>query len=137
VAAVYYLLAEEFDRDPFLLFRLRGLDRAALVTRLNRAAPAKPAPVAKAPTEAREPLLADPGAFWRIGELPPDLFADPTPPPVAAGVVRQLGPLPFWRAEVPLAEALEPLYKAATSRGLAAYVGTVIETDERNPHQDK
>jgi len=25
VAAVYYLLGEEFDRDPFLLFRLRGL----------------------------------------------------------------------------------------------------------------
>ncbi|MDP2948270.1 MAG: SWIM zinc finger family protein, partial [Chloroflexota bacterium] len=24
VAAVYYLLAEEFDRDPFLIFRLRG-----------------------------------------------------------------------------------------------------------------
>src|SRR3954447_13814124 len=27
VAAVYYLLGEGFDRDPFLLFRLRGMDR--------------------------------------------------------------------------------------------------------------
>ena len=27
IAAVYYLLGEEFDRDPFLLFRLRGLDQ--------------------------------------------------------------------------------------------------------------
>lgn len=27
VAAVYFLLGEEFDRDPFLVFRLRGADR--------------------------------------------------------------------------------------------------------------
>src|SRR5205809_401054 len=27
VAAVYYLLGEAFDRDPFLIFRLRGMDR--------------------------------------------------------------------------------------------------------------
>jgi uncharacterized Zn finger protein len=27
IAAVYYLLGEEFDRDPFLIFRLRGMNR--------------------------------------------------------------------------------------------------------------
>lgn len=26
IAAVYYLLGEEFDRDPFLIFKLRGID---------------------------------------------------------------------------------------------------------------
>lgn len=26
-AAVYYLLGEEFDRDPFLIFKLRGMER--------------------------------------------------------------------------------------------------------------
>ncbi|HYN24842.1 MAG TPA: SWIM zinc finger family protein [Pyrinomonadaceae bacterium] len=31
VAAVYYLLGEEFDRDPFLIFKLRGLDREKLI----------------------------------------------------------------------------------------------------------
>ena len=30
VAAVYYLLAEPFDRDPFLVFRLRGMKRDGL-----------------------------------------------------------------------------------------------------------
>src|SRR3954470_4925600 len=34
IAAVYYLLGEEFDRDPFLLFLLRGLSREALVALL-------------------------------------------------------------------------------------------------------
>src|SRR3990172_10884459 len=31
IAAVYYLLGEEFDRDPFLIFRLRGMSRGGLV----------------------------------------------------------------------------------------------------------
>ena len=34
IAAVYYLLGEEFDRDPFLIFKLRGMSRAyAAITR--------------------------------------------------------------------------------------------------------
>jgi uncharacterized Zn finger protein len=35
IAAVYYRLGEEFDRDPFLIFALRGMDRDALMTRLG------------------------------------------------------------------------------------------------------
>ena len=35
VAAVYYLLGEEFDRDPFLIFRLRGMSREAFLESLG------------------------------------------------------------------------------------------------------
>jgi len=38
IAAVYYLLGEEFDRDPFLLFRLRGMEREELLEALGRSA---------------------------------------------------------------------------------------------------
>src|SRR6266536_2139216 len=38
IAAVYYLLGEEFDRDPFLIFRLRGIDTAALLDAVGGAA---------------------------------------------------------------------------------------------------
>jgi uncharacterized Zn finger protein len=31
IAAVYYLLAEEFDRDPFLIFKLRGITKDKLL----------------------------------------------------------------------------------------------------------
>jgi uncharacterized Zn finger protein len=31
IAAVYYLLGEEFDRDPFLIFKLRGMNREELL----------------------------------------------------------------------------------------------------------
>ena len=35
LAAVFYLLAEAFDRDPFLVLRLRGRDRDELMERLR------------------------------------------------------------------------------------------------------
>ena len=38
VAAVYYLLGEEFDRDPFLIFQLRGMERSELLAALGPAA---------------------------------------------------------------------------------------------------
>jgi len=31
IAAVYYLLAEQLDRDPFLIFKLRGKSREEIV----------------------------------------------------------------------------------------------------------
>jgi uncharacterized Zn finger protein len=43
IAAVYYLIGEEFDRDPFLIFKLRGLQRDDLLTQLaTRAGTAAP-----------------------------------------------------------------------------------------------
>lgn len=36
IAAVYYLLGEEFDRDPFLIFTLRGMSREELLASLSR-----------------------------------------------------------------------------------------------------
>lgn len=44
VAAVYYLLGEEFDRDPFLIFRLRGMSREAFLGLLGHLGRAKRAP---------------------------------------------------------------------------------------------
>jgi uncharacterized Zn finger protein len=35
VAAVYYVLGEMFDRDPFVLFALRGRDRARIIKTLR------------------------------------------------------------------------------------------------------
>jgi len=46
VAAVYYSLGEEIDRDPFLIFRLRGMDRTELMEALARTPAARAALVA-------------------------------------------------------------------------------------------
>lgn len=125
VAAVYYLIGEEFDRDPFLLFRLRGIDRDALRARLT--AHAEPAPAAPpmaataAPEPAAEPLPADPAGFWAVGPLPADLYGDVRLPPVSAAGPRRLGGFPFWRGGERFLDAMTAAYAAAARRGLAAF----------------
>jgi len=129
IAAVYYLIGEEFDRDPFLLFQLRGLTREELFAKLNKADKAdKAAPkaaveeAAPAPApEATEPLTTDPQAFWAVGPLPADLFSDVSRPPVAAALPQRLGSFPFWRGEERFLDALLPVYREASQQGLQVF----------------
>jgi uncharacterized Zn finger protein len=130
IAAVYYLLGEEFDRDPFLLFRLRGLGREELLARLGETAqPAEtaeeagPAGEGTAAAPAGEALPAEPGAFWSAGALPDDLFGEVQAPPVSAAWPKRLGNFPFWRGSERFLEALEPVYRQASRQGLAAFRG--------------
>jgi uncharacterized Zn finger protein len=123
VAAVYYLLGEEFDRDPFLLFRLRGLGRDELLQRLSQLTPAAAPAVAEPPAEPAAPLPADPRAFWSGGAVPDDLYGEVQAPPVSAALVQRLGKFPFWRGEANLKDALEPIYQEAARRGLDTFLG--------------
>ena len=117
IAAVYYLLGEEFDRDPFLLFTLRGLPREELLTRLHAVAAAAET-AAPGRTLPPEPLASDPAAFWSgvpASNLPP---GDAHPSAVAAPLLRRLGDFPFWRGAESLLVALTPTYMEAAQRGV-------------------
>lgn len=87
VAAVFYALGEEVDRDPFLLFRLRGLDRTELMDALARTPAARAAlvapPSADAITraEADMPRRQDRG---RMGALPEVEHRQPAEEPLPA-----------------------------------------------------
>jgi uncharacterized Zn finger protein len=146
---VYYLLGEEFDRDPFLIFRLRGRDRAALLAALGEAVPAsvgeeparsaqqeeiRPRPRARHGTvlephaseavserPAKLPAASEP--FWNGGALPDDLFGEVERPAAGAALLRRLGRFPFWRGREPFPEALAPVYEAASRRGLGVFLG--------------
>jgi uncharacterized Zn finger protein len=93
IAAVYYLLGERFDEDPFLLFELRGRDQEAITAALRQrraaAAGALPAAGAAAAAQPRAaaaeapPLSADLDRYWALGEAAADLplsIARPEPP---------------------------------------------------------
>lgn len=99
LAAVHYLLAEELDRDPFLLFELRGGDREVLF------------PPDEGEVEATEPLALE--GYWECLPLPapPPMPALPT---IAAPLLRQLGAFPMWRGQTRFLEAFEPVYRAAS-----------------------
>lgn len=66
LAAVHYLLGERLDEDPFLLFRLRGRSRDAILTALGSVAGPVDVPVVPAYTPA-PPLAADLDDFWQVG----------------------------------------------------------------------
>jgi uncharacterized Zn finger protein len=111
LAAVYYLLAEWLDRDPFLLFELRGRDREALLAALRERQGADEEAEA-APVEADEPLAVD--GFWGDGAVELDAGSE-APPPVPQAILRALGDPPGW-SEAPLAATLRPVYEAVSRR---------------------
>ena len=124
VAAVYYLLGEEFDRDPFLILTLRGMTRDELVGRLGASADAAAESIdAREPVHEPEPLAAEPAAFWGPGPLPEGALGEVRVPPVAAALSRRLGGFPFWRGATPFLDALEPIYTRASARALDALAG--------------
>ncbi|MFZ1729996.1 MAG: SWIM zinc finger family protein [Bacteroidota bacterium] len=109
IAAVYYLLAEAFDDDPFLLLRLRGMDRAQLLSQLQTAAVRR---VAEAPPEREgPPLPADPETFWGKASLLPSPTTVEIDP--AVSIIAALGAPSFWRAVRPFEETLAGIHRQA------------------------
>jgi uncharacterized Zn finger protein len=66
IAAVYYLIAEEFDRDPSLIFKLRGIELEKSLSALAlKKSGRKAMPTPHGPMNERRvtPVPADPAAF--------------------------------------------------------------------------
>jgi uncharacterized Zn finger protein len=143
IAAVYYLLGEEFDRDPFVLFKLRGMAREEFIPLLIRGegqeqkagkkgkSAARPVP-APAPTLPPEPLSTDVAAFWGRGPVSEEMWGTVRTPTTPAAVVKRLGSFPFWRGEEKFLSAIEPLYVNASARGEEVMLGALnIDTTAR------
>ncbi|HOE12512.1 MAG TPA: SWIM zinc finger family protein [bacterium] len=126
IAAVFYLLGEEFDRDPFLIFKMRGLSREEMLVQLSTGHQEPTEPEIEEPEEISvppEPLPMDPDLFWKTEKPTEDFFGEVHIPTVPAGVVKQLGNFPFWRGEIRLMDAMEFFYKQASDMGLNAFLG--------------
>jgi uncharacterized Zn finger protein len=117
VAAVYYLLAEQFDHDPFLLLNLRGIGRKEFAAMLGGPQSASDTGESAA-SEAAPPLTADPGTFWRAGRLP-EILSDITITEQSAPLARRLGNLPFWRGQTDFLEALATMSRGASERAVS------------------
>jgi uncharacterized Zn finger protein len=132
IAAVYYLLGEEFDRDPFLMFKLRGLGREELLQQLDAASAIDESGRRKAVDEpAPEPLTADVKSYWSRGDLAADFFAPVELPPISAALPKRLGAFPFWRGNERFLEAMELVYRQASKRGLDVLQGEVLQSPDQ------
>lgn len=105
VAAVYYLLGEEFDRDPFLLFTLRGVAREDLLGLAEAVSPPPPA------------MVESTGDFWEGSRPALDLIGD-IDPTARHALLERLGPFPFWRSSRSLTEVVAPMLDAAAEAAL-------------------
>ena len=144
IAAVYYLLGEEFDRDPFLIFKLRGIDIDDFMSILGKSYVPETAAeidnIMERPNEkggsaleaekspiSPEHLPLDPESFW--GRYPENPEEEKTPPleshipPVSAALPKRLGKFPFWSGEEDLSEVLEEIYKKASFAGMMIFLG--------------
>ncbi|KPK75129.1 MAG: hypothetical protein AMJ79_12465 [Phycisphaerae bacterium SM23_30] len=135
IAAVYYLLGEEFDRDPFLIFRLRGMEQKELVNLLGgqqtredksqskKVLPELAAEQKEAPAPPPVPLPTDPETFW--GWLLTDevVTGEVFIPPIAAALPKRLGNFPFWRGEENFLSAMEEVYRKASPVGVDVFLG--------------
>ncbi len=94
VAAAYYVLGSEFDRDPFLLFELRGRSKEQVLAALRGQRAERP-PSARAPKVSSEPLEDHLADFYEAGEDLDDINIQVTPPPVPTAILKRLGPVPL------------------------------------------
>jgi uncharacterized Zn finger protein len=135
IAAVYYLLGEEFDRDPFLLFRLRGMSREELLAQLGKAPTPGGVSEPAAPVLAPEPLSVDARVFWTGAEEAGTVASvgEVEVPPVSAALPKRLGNFPFWRGKERFLDALAPAYQSAAPQGLDVFLGEVKGPQQKTP----
>ena len=108
VAAVHYVLGEALDRDPFLLFELRGHGREQVLGGLRAArgfGPVEPGDGGAAetpPSVALEKLTAE--SYVAAPAPLPTLSFSFEPPAAHATVLRQLGTPGSWNGDAPARE---------------------------------
>jgi uncharacterized Zn finger protein len=92
IAAVYYLLAERFDADPFLIFTWRGRTQEELLDglRSRRAKTKRPTSAPPAAIAEREPERP----FWQSGADLAELHISPFAGETPDALLRRLGPAP-------------------------------------------
>ena len=122
IAAVHYVLAEQLDQDPFLLFRLRGRDREKILKalRAHRAAEAS----GRSGVPEKAPSLRESiDQFWQAGDSLRTFQVSVGPPAVSVSLLKRLGVPSFWKAHPEIRGALGRLYAKVTERAMALAYG--------------
>jgi uncharacterized Zn finger protein len=130
IAAVYFILAENFDSDPFLIFKLRGRTREEIIQALRqKRGPAVPLensarPSAVSPDgEVVPPLEECTGHFWTEGEKLEGFAINPVPAAIAGSVLKRLGQPPLALGGEKTAALLTEAYALAAQAALQTALG--------------
>ncbi|MGI0495287.1 SWIM zinc finger family protein [Alkalinema pantanalense CENA528] len=126
IAGVYYLVAAELDRDPFLLFELRGISRdrfqallaesplgKAMLQELNRTT----TPLTTLTSFYHRPklipadTLPSPKEFWMGHQGLPKAIEPAEPSPISSILLKKQGDFPaFWEHQTSFLTLMEEIY---------------------------
>lgn len=130
IAAVYYLLAEQFDCDPFLIFKLRGRTKEQIIDALRslRSAGSLQEPdeisgLNSSIVDGATPLEESLDCFWLKGKELDSLETNPRGPEVENAILKRLGDAPFSIGEANLATLLSKAYRLAGRAALQKAYG--------------
>jgi uncharacterized Zn finger protein len=112
VAAVHYVLGEALDRDPFLLFELRGRSKDRVLSELRslRGEPATPESAAPAGVSLGRVSRED---YDRAPRALPALSFTFDAPAKPGALLRQLGAPSSWHGDAAPVDALAPVVQRA------------------------
>jgi uncharacterized Zn finger protein len=135
IAAVYYLLAEQFDQDPFLIFKLRGRTKEEIVEALRERRSSCAADEGASATFSQSVLSKDEvrpleeclESFWKAGGQLDSLELNPTRPEVENAVLKRLGDSPFFIGKTNLSSLLSKAYGIAGKAALRKATGEMGE----------
>ena len=122
IAATHYILGEQFDEDPFLLFRLRGRSQQQVLEAMRQRRGDQETVEDEAEDEEPEEIISLEETlltFWEMGESLEDLSLTIEPPPVTLPILKRLGE-PAFMVGASLQGQLGPVYQAVTRAALAA-----------------
>jgi uncharacterized Zn finger protein len=120
VAAVHYILGEQFDEDPFMLFRLRGRSQEQLMADL-RTRRAGEAEGDFGPEDVEEPALPLSEAladFWGTNQPLAPIKTTIDSPAVSLPILKRLGQPAFLESDN-LMKLLGPAYQAISKKAVA------------------
>ncbi|MCI0528593.1 MAG: hypothetical protein L0Y56_14235, partial [Nitrospira sp.] len=130
IAAVYYLLAERFDEDPFLIFKLRGRTKEQIIQILRKKR-VETEPTentderstslvgsSSEPDEETSSLEACLETFWQTGEALDSFVVNPSAPSVENAILKRLGDAPFTVDDQNIAGLLSKAYAVVGTQAL-------------------
>jgi uncharacterized Zn finger protein len=120
IAAVHYILGEQFDEDPFLLFRLRGRTQEQIRAGLRerRAAGGAADETEDEIEEIVLPLTETLDHFWELGQPLTHLKTTVKPPVTELPILKRLGQPSFLSDNIQ--QFLGPAYRAISEAAIAA-----------------
>ncbi len=135
IAAVYYILAEEFDRDPFMLFKLRGKAKDEIIALLRKkraVGTGEPdAPLSSGRDTEQKEVILPLSVFWSGKELGA-FSVNISPPDVPGAIIKRLGVPQFWEgSQDDFDRKIGGCYEKVSRRAIEAAYGTRVRPGKR------